>query len=167
MEKLNLTSKWWTTPGGYDKIERVLLSLQSRLGEIDNTRQDGKFISHNGSIPPGQAVLHFLLHKCYRLVHLIQSKSEASSGSLPVSEHLLPIYQNLTTLASCLSQLLKFGVRLTTEECVPYQMKLSAIDRQRKGGIFYGTDGKSIPEGQAEVVSQLEHCYQLLASLKE
>ncbi|KAJ3066547.1 hypothetical protein HDU99_003817, partial [Rhizoclosmatium hyalinum] len=40
-----------------------LVPIQMELGEIDNKRVDGKFISPDGTIPEGQAVLHFLLHK--------------------------------------------------------------------------------------------------------
>jgi hypothetical protein len=38
--------------------------IQIQLGEVDNLRVDGKFLGPDGqSVPEGQGVLHFLLHK--------------------------------------------------------------------------------------------------------
>ena len=41
-----------------------LIPYQVKLGQIDNMRVDGKFLVKDSTdVPPGQAVLHFLLHK--------------------------------------------------------------------------------------------------------
>lgn len=40
-----------------------LIPYQVRLGQIDNTRNDGRFLAKDGTCPAGQAVLHFLLAK--------------------------------------------------------------------------------------------------------
>lgn len=41
-----------------------LIPYQVKLGQIDNMRVDGKFLIKGSiEVPPGQAVLHFLLHK--------------------------------------------------------------------------------------------------------
>ena len=58
LENLSIYSRW--TLRGDD-----LIPYQIRLGQIDNMRVDGKFM-FGDQVPPGQAVLHFLLHKCYR-----------------------------------------------------------------------------------------------------
>ncbi len=89
-------------------------------------RVDGKFLASDGSVPPGQAVLHYLLHKCYRLIYKLQMACE------PVGEALMPIYNQLLTLQKCLLQLKKWNVTLTPSELVPYQMKLSAIQKMVK-----------------------------------
>lgn len=39
-----------------------LIPYQVKLGQIDNMRVDGKFMVGD-AVPPGQAVLHYLLHK--------------------------------------------------------------------------------------------------------
>jgi hypothetical protein len=98
-----------------------LIPYQIHLGQIDNLRVDGKFMAPDGSVPPGQAVLHFLLHKCYRLIYKLQMACE------PVAESLMPIYNQLLTLQKCLLQLKKWNVSLTYSELVPYQMKLRSL----------------------------------------
>ena len=66
LEKLELVGRWMI------KSEN-LVGLQLKLGEIDNLRQDGKFLDSEGNIPPGQAVLHFLLHKVNIIIIHINS----------------------------------------------------------------------------------------------
>lgn len=44
-----------------------LVAMQVQLGAIDSRRVDGKFMADDGSIPEGQAVLHFLIHKVYEI----------------------------------------------------------------------------------------------------
>jgi hypothetical protein len=86
-------------------------------------RRDGKFLAVDGSVPAGQAVLHFLLHKCYRLIYKLQVACE------PVAESLMPIYNQLLTLEKCLLQLKKWNVSLTSNEMIPYQLKLESIEK--------------------------------------
>jgi hypothetical protein len=115
LESHEMTYKWTLTPSSLAKI-------QQDLGEIDNMRVDGKFLAQDGTIPQGQAVLHFLLHKCYRLVRKLLTSME------PVSDELLPHYNQLLTLKKCLTELEKFEVTLSDREIIPYQMKLKSLE---------------------------------------
>ncbi|KAJ3094246.1 hypothetical protein HDU96_001769 [Phlyctochytrium bullatum] len=100
-----------------------LVELQMELGAIDNLRVDGKFLDEKGNVPEGQAVLHFLLHKCYRLVYKLQSVSEES-----VADSLLPIRNQLVTLKKCLQELHRWKISLSPRELSVYQMRLAALD---------------------------------------
>ncbi len=122
-------------------------------------REDGKFLAPDGSVPAGQAVLHFLLHKCYRLIYKLQVQIE------PVAESLLHIHKQLLTLQKCLLQLVKWNVQMEHEELIPYQMKLTSIVTLQKDGKFYDADGE-IPEGQAILFSLIENCHELLDALR-
>lgn len=62
LENLSLYSRWYKSLIRTLKSEN-LIPFQILLGQIDNMRSDGKFLAPDGSVPPGQAVLHFLLHK--------------------------------------------------------------------------------------------------------
>ncbi|KAI8926447.1 hypothetical protein BC831DRAFT_456228, partial [Entophlyctis helioformis] len=139
------------------KLERLLLQ---RLGEIDNMREDGKFMDEHGTVPPGQAVLHFLLHKCYRHVYKLQTACE------PVADSLMPTYNQLITLQKCLNELKRWRVELSPRELIPYQMKLSNIDSERKDGKFLDEDGE-VPEGQGTLHDLLNDCYEILHELQE
>ncbi|KAJ3266938.1 hypothetical protein HDU77_008283 [Chytriomyces hyalinus] len=137
-----------------------LVPVQEELGEIDNQRVDGKFIDSTGQIPEGQAVLHFLLHKCYRIVYKIQSMTE------PVSESLLPIYNQLMTLRKCFLELRRWKVKLAMRDLTMYQIKLAIIDNKRVDGKFVGNDGE-VPEGQGILHELLSECYHLQAELQQ
>jgi hypothetical protein len=75
LKRLELMSHWFSAAGGAQKLEKELLPIQQELGRIDDLRVDGKFMDE-GRVPPGQAVLHFLLHKCYRITNKLQAKAE-------------------------------------------------------------------------------------------
>ncbi|KAJ3352141.1 hypothetical protein HDU83_008324 [Entophlyctis luteolus] len=135
-----------------------LLPVQKELGAIDNLRVDGKFVDLDGSVPEGQAVLHFLLHKCYRMVYKIQSMTE------PVAESLMPVYIQLFTLRKCFLELQRWKVSLSMRDLTMYQVKLAALDNQRIDGKFCAEDG-SIPEGQGILHELLSECYNLQTDL--
>ena len=104
----------------------------------------GKFIDNNGVAPEGQAVLNFLLHKCYRIIFVLLSES------VPVAESLMPVYNQLTSVRQCLMAVKRLGAPCSSEELYPYQMKLSSIDNLKKDGKFYDDRG-NIPEGNKEM----------------
>ena len=143
-----------------------LVPLQRRLGEIDNLRKDGIFLAEDGSIPEGQGILHFLMHKCYRIIYKLQSNMD------PVHESLMPLYRQLLTLKSCLQQLLQWKVELTFNELIPYQLKWSTVaslvihPNKQKDGKFHDQNGE-IPEGQAILIELLEECHEYLEQMKE
>ncbi|KAF7723816.1 hypothetical protein EC973_001600 [Apophysomyces ossiformis] len=161
LERLELTHKWTLR-------QTDLFSYQHQLHDIVKMRHDddpdperrGKFVDEHGQIPEGQTVLNFLLHKCYRMILILLIES------VPVSEALTPIYNQLTSVRQCLIAVKEIGAPCSPEELYPYQMKLASIDQLRKDGKFYDDRGH-IPEGQALCVSTLEECYHILDELRE
>lgn len=146
LESHEMTFRWTLNPTSLSK-------LQIQLGEIDNLRIDGKFLAPDGSIPQGQAVLHFLLHKCYRLVRKLLTSME------PVSDELLPHYNQLLTLKKCLTELEKFDVLLSDHEILPYKMKLKSLET-----VLNDTNDV---EGKDVMNALLEESSAILQKLKE
>ena len=64
-----------------------------------------------------QALL-YLIRKSYATIYYMLTSSE------PVSEALLPIYNQLTTLRKCLKEVRKAGGVSTPRELYPYSMKV-------------------------------------------
>lgn len=113
LEKLSLTQAW-------SLRETDLWNYQRQLDRIDEARVDGNFIDAVGrpSELYEQRTLLYLLRKSYALIyHLIVS-------SEPVSEALLPIYNQLTTLRKCLLEVKKLGGVSSPRELYPYSMKV-------------------------------------------
>ncbi|KAI8347607.1 hypothetical protein EDC96DRAFT_578154 [Choanephora cucurbitarum] len=167
LERLELTHKWTlrqTDLFTYQhQLHDIVKMRHTELNE-DNREIDpklyGKFLDENGEAPEGQTVIEFLLHKCYRMIFVLLSES------VPVSEALTPVYNQLTTVRQCLMAVKKIGAPCSDEELYPYQMKLASIENLRKDGKFYDDNG-DIPEGQALCVDVLEECYSLLNSLRD
>lgn len=65
-----------------------------------------------------QQTLLYLLRKSYALIYQLLITSE------PVSEALLPIYNQLTTLRKCLIEVKKLGGVSSPRELYPYSMKV-------------------------------------------
>ncbi|KAK9718726.1 hypothetical protein K7432_005298 [Basidiobolus ranarum] len=152
LQKLVLTHRWTLR-------ETDLWAYQIQLNEIDAMRKDGYFYDEEKNIPEGQAVLNYLLQKCYRLVYHLLSSSE------PIAEPLMPIHNQLITLRTCLLEVKKWGGPFTARELYPYQLKLASIDNLRVDGKFLDEDG-NVPEGQAIVMSLLNECYDVIYELK-
>jgi hypothetical protein len=134
--------------------------VQYRLGQIDNMRKDGQFLDDTGACAPGQAILHSLLHKCYRLVYKLQD-----AGSV-VAESLQDIYRQLFALNKCLQELERWNVKLTHHEIIPYQRKLSMIDSLRVNGKFLDATSSTVPHGQAVLIELIESCYEKIRQLQ-
>lgn len=62
--------------------------------------------------------LLYLLRKSYAIIYQLLLTSE------PVSEALLPIYNQLTTLKKCLTEVKKLGGVSSPRELYPYSMKV-------------------------------------------
>jgi hypothetical protein len=88
------------------------LTEQQPLYDLDQEKV-GKFLDAEGNAPPGQTVVNFLLHKCYRMI------LELLNESVPVSEALTPIYNQLTSVKQCLVAVKKTGAPCTPEELYP------------------------------------------------
>lgn len=165
--------------------ETDLYDYQRRLDRVDESRTpDGNFLNADGkpaclqtqrvsSLDPPLFIslafntmltmrfpqtLLYLLRKSYALVYHLLTSSE------PVSEALLPIYNQLKTLKKCLREVQKAGGVSSTRELWPYSMKLSSIDNMRVDGKFMV--GNEIPDGQAAVVSLMEDCFELAFQLR-
>jgi hypothetical protein len=119
LDRLQLTHKWTLR-------QTDLFTYQHQLHDIvkmiygtnadDEESQEhlrGKFLDVNGEAPEGQTVLQFLLNKCYRTIF------ELLSGSVPVSEALTPVYNQLLTVKQCLQAVKETGAPCSPEELYP------------------------------------------------
>ncbi|KAG9385196.1 DUF2408 domain containing protein [Pyrenophora tritici-repentis] len=153
LEKLTLTQAW-------SLRETDLWDFQRQLDRVDEARVDGNFVDALGrpSEIYEQRTLLYLLRKSYALIYQLILTSE------PVSEALLPIYNQLTTLRKCLLEVKKLGGVSSPRELYPYSMKLNSIDNMRVDGKFMV--GDEIPDGQGRVTQLLEECFELAYDLR-
>ncbi|KAI9488015.1 hypothetical protein BDB00DRAFT_792186 [Zychaea mexicana] len=160
LERLELTHKWTLRQTDLFTYQHQLHDIVSMRCSDEESPNYGKFVDERGEAPEGQTVLLFLLQKCYRMILILLNES------LPVSEALTPIYNQLSTVRQCLLAVRNTGAPCSPEELYPYQMKLTSIDNLRRDGKFHDDEGH-IPEGQAMCVSTLEECYSLLDELRD
>lgn len=153
LEKLTLTQAW-------SLRETDLWDYQRQLDRVDEARVDGNFYDALGRPAEiyEQRTLLYLLRKSYALIYQLLLTSE------PVSEALLPIYNQLTTLRKCLQEVKKLGGVSSPRELYPYSMKLNSIDNMRVDGKFMV--GDEIPDGQGRVTQLLEECFELAYDLR-
>ncbi|KAH9876142.1 hypothetical protein J1614_004021 [Plenodomus biglobosus] len=153
LEKLTLTQAW-------SLRETDLWDYQRQLDRIDEARVEGQFIDALGrpSEIYEQRTLLYLLRKSYALIYQLLLTSQ------PVSEALLPTYNQLTTLKKCLLDVKKLGGVSSPRELYPYSMKLNSIDNMRVDGKFMV--GDEIPDGQGCVTQLLEECFDLTYELR-
>jgi len=85
-------------------------------------------------------------------------------SSEPVSEALLPVYNQLQTLRRCLLEVKNSGGVSSPRELYPYSMKLNSLDNMRVDGKFMV--GNDIPEGQGSVIDLLSECFDLSYELR-
>jgi hypothetical protein len=168
LDKLLLTKAW-------SLRETDLYTWHRKLDRIDDSRRDGNFFDPDGrpadlhaqrvGFEPARLVddwpwqtLLYLLRRSYALIYQLLISSE------PVSEALLPVYNQLLTLRRCLIEVKKSGGVSNPRELYPYSMKLNSIDNMRVDGKFMV--GKDIPEGQGTVIDLLSECYDLAYELR-
>lgn len=134
LEKLSLTQAW-------SLRETDLYSYQRQLDRVDEARVDGNFLDALGRPADLHAqrvsdrwrifasllclltaqTLLYLLRKSYAIIYSLIISSE------PVSEALLPIYNQLTTLRKCLIEVKKNGGVSSPRELYPYSMKVRTV----------------------------------------
>ena len=150
---MNLTRAW-------SLRETDLYSFQRQLDRVDESRVDGNFIDAVGRPADlhAQRTLLYLLRKSYAFIYQYIISSE------PVSEALLPIYNQLLTLKRCLEEVQKAGGVDSPRELYPYSMKLNSIDNMKKDGKFMV--GGDIPEGQASIATLLNECFEMAYELR-
>lgn len=85
-------------------------------------------------------------------------------SSEPVSEALLPVYNQLQTLRRCLIEVKNSGGVSSPRELYPYSMKLNSLDNMRVDGKFMV--GGEVPEGQGSVTELLSECFELSYELR-
>ncbi|KAF9188954.1 hypothetical protein BGZ51_000202 [Haplosporangium sp. Z 767] len=153
LERLVLTQRWTLR-------ETDLWQYEIQLNEISSLRKNGKFVDRDGNVLEGQALLNFMLHKCYRLIYVLLSASE------PIAEALMPIHNQLITVRRCLLEVKKWGGDFTARDLYPYQMKLASMDNLRVDGKFLDKD-QEVPEGQGICNSLLSECYDILYELQD
>ncbi|KAE9965103.1 hypothetical protein BLS_007844 [Venturia inaequalis] len=142
--------------------ETDLFDYQRKLDRIDEARtEEGNFLDEEGHPADlqTQRTLLYFLRKSYALIYQLLTSSE------PVSEALLPIYNQLKTLKRCLREVQKAGGVSSPRELYPYSMKLNSIDNMKVDGKFMV--GDDIPDGQGAVISLMEECFELSYQLRE
>ncbi|MCJ1269001.1 hypothetical protein MMC22_008889 [Lobaria immixta] len=148
LERLSLTQAW-------SLRETDLYNYQRRLDRIDESRINGNFEDSEGNKADlhAQRTLLYLIRRSYAYIYSLIISSE------PVSEALLPIFNQLQTLRRCLLEVKRSGGVSSPRELYPYSMKLNSIDNMRIDGKF--PVGTEIPEGQGSVNSLLAECFEL------
>ncbi|RAK82402.1 uncharacterized protein BO72DRAFT_508353 [Aspergillus fijiensis CBS 313.89] len=153
LDRLSVTQAW-------SLRETDLFGYQRKLDRIDEARVNGNFVDNEGNVADvhAQRTLLYLIRRSYGYIYSLLISSE------PVSEALLPVYNQLQTLRKCLLEVQESGGVSNSRELYPYSMKLNSIDNMRVDGKFYvGTD---IPEGQGSVNALLAECYDIVWELR-
>ena len=116
LEKISLTQAW-------SLRETDLYDFQRELDKIDESRVDGNWLDQDGN--PAelyvQRTLLYLIRRSYGYIYYLMNSSE------PVSEALLPIYNQLQTLKRCLIEVKSSGGVSSVRELYPYSMKVCAL----------------------------------------
>ncbi|KAE8313272.1 hypothetical protein BDV41DRAFT_564563 [Aspergillus transmontanensis] len=153
LDRLSVTQAW-------SLRETDLFGYQRKLDRIDEARVNGNFVDAEGQLADihAQRTLLYLIRRSYGYIYALLISSE------PVSEALLPVYNQLQTLKRCLLEVKESGGVANSRELYPYSMKLNSIDNMRVDGKFYV--GSDIPEGQGSVNSLLAECYDIVWELR-
>jgi hypothetical protein len=113
LEKISITQAW-------SLRETDLYDFQRQLDKIDEARVDGNWLDQEGK--PAelyvQRTLLYLIRRSYGYIYYLMISSE------PVSEALLPIYNQLQTLKRCLIEVKNSGGVGSVRELYPYSMKV-------------------------------------------
>ncbi|KAL8914435.1 MAG: hypothetical protein Q9171_000940 [Xanthocarpia ochracea] len=153
LEKLSITQAW-------SLRETDLYDYQRQLDRIDESRVNGNFEDSCGDEADlhAQRTLLYLIRRNYAYIYTLMISSE------PVSEALLPVFNQLQTLRRCLLEVKRSGGVSSPRELYPYSMKLNSIDNMRVDGKFMV--GSDIPEGQGSINSLLAECFDLIYELR-
>ncbi|KAF5231832.1 hypothetical protein FAUST_9065 [Fusarium austroamericanum] len=154
LEKLSLTQAW-------SLRETDLYDFQRQLDRIDESRGDnGNWVDDRGRSADlwTQRTFLYLIRRSYAYIYSFMLASE------PVSEALLPVYNQLQTLKRCLIEVKNNGGVSSVRELYPYSMKLNSLDNMKVDGKFV-VNG-DIPEGQGSVTELLHECFDLNYELR-
>ncbi|KEY72133.1 hypothetical protein S7711_00144 [Stachybotrys chartarum IBT 7711] len=153
LEKMSITHTW-------SLRETDLYDFQRQLDKIDESRVNGDFLDDRGRPAElwTQRTMLYLIRRSYAYIYFFMLVSE------PVSEALLPIYNQLLTLKRCLVEVKNSGGVSSVRELYPYSMKLNSLDNMRVEGKFV-VNG-DVPEGQGSVSELLAECFELNYELR-
>ncbi|KAJ3479707.1 hypothetical protein NLG97_g8251 [Lecanicillium saksenae] len=153
LEKLSLTQAW-------SLRETDLYDFQRKLDKIDESRENGNFFDDKNRPADlwTQRTMLYLIRRSYAYIYSFILSSE------PVSEALLPVYNQLQTLKRCLLEVKNNGGVSSVRELYPYSMKLASLDNMRVDGKF--VINGDIPEGQSSVSELLAECFDLNYDLR-
>lgn len=149
LENLLITHRWTLR-------ETDLYTYQNKLDALDAERQGPDFAKFAGA--KASAIILYLLRRCYAILYKLLESSQ------PVSEALIPIHNQLSTVRRCLLEVQRNGGLSSVRELYPYQMKLASIDNLRVDGKFMV--GESVPEGQGMLIALLSECFEICHELK-
>lgn len=122
LERLELTHKWTLRQTDLFTYQHQLHDIvklkytdchEEEEEEVGDPTLIGKFLDNEGQAPEGQTIVEFLLNKCYRMIFVLLSES------VPVSEALTPVYNQLTTVRQCLLAVKETGAPCSPEELYP------------------------------------------------
>ena len=118
LEKLSITQAW-------SLRETDLYDYQRELDKIDESRVDGNFLDEDGNPADlyAQRTLLYLIRRSYGYIYYLMISSE------PVSEALLPYYNQLQTLKRCLVEVKNSGGVSSVRDLYPYSMKVGSYRR--------------------------------------
>lgn len=113
LEKLSVTQAW-------SLRETDLYDFQRQLDKFDECRDGGNWTDDKGRPADlwTQRTMLYLIRRSYAYIYSFMIASE------PVSEALLPIYNQLQTLKRCLLEVKKNGGVSSVRELYPYSMKV-------------------------------------------
>ena len=116
LEKLSITQAW-------SLRETDLYDYQRELDKIDESRVDGNFLDEDGNPADlyAQRTLLYLIRRSYGYIYYLMISSE------PVSEALLPYYNQLQTLKRCLVEVKNSGGVSSVRDLYPYSMKVGFL----------------------------------------
>lgn len=151
LESLLVTHRWTLR-------ETDLYTYQKQLDEIDAKRSQKEYMDAVKDDPKAQSIILYLLRRCYAILYKLLESSQ------PVSEALIPLHNQLSTVRRCLLEVQRNGGLSSVRELYPYQMKLASIDNLKVDGKFM--IGDSIPEGQGMLIALLSECFEICDELK-
>ncbi|CAG7935470.1 unnamed protein product [Penicillium nalgiovense] len=113
LDRLSVTQAW-------SLRETDLFVYQRKLDRIDEARVNGNFVDAEGQPADlhAQRTLLYLIRRSYAYIYALLISSE------PVSEALLPVYNQLQTLRRCLIEVKESGGVANSRELYPYSMKV-------------------------------------------
>jgi hypothetical protein len=162
----------WHKTAGREKMftSQDLEYHRNVLLGIERRRSSGIFLTEPGSreVPGGQAILSSLLHRCYRLLHLLEEATEVDPELVSLSTQLEEIKQRLQRL-SMEAHIKKESVarEKLVDELQRLQNSLDMVERQRDAckSAFIPKEGDKIPHGQAYLHNLLASCYNSVDTL--